>query len=692
MFIRRKLNLVTGFFATILAVFSFYLIILSVGDLNRVFNAQNNESLSLHLFNASIHWAVERGTINTVLGTEAPATQDQSAAILKNRDLGNREFQSAMDLIDSSKIQIHPIEFKEDLEPLRNLYQELNVFRTRIDKEITQEASPDRGPLRGLWFPTINNLIESAGQYRKHKEGEIPDVGKGLSSAMARRHSLWEMAEYTGRIRGFVSGVIASGQALEPAAVVNQGINLGRIESAWFIITTTDDDFIALSQFDRDKEGLKNEFMGKYYPEMKKMVTEGALGLDYSLNSRQWFEKMTDAINLILQAESTLDRFFDSAINELLGRSFFMLGLSLLALLAVTIVVLINLRVIKTSMDSLDQTIKALESVAEGEGDLTRTLPQDSESETGLLGDAFNRFLASLAGLVRQSQLLVIGVKDSSDSFSQSSKLMGDATEKTILRIQGLAATGEELSVNAKSSDEFLGSTSQTFDSVATAAEEMTATVGSIAQDAEKARGVVTKTSEMVNTLKTRMDRLGTEAREIGMFLETISAISSQTNLLALNATIEAARAGASGKGFAVVANEIKELARQTDGAAEEIQGKISGIQASVVDTVEEIGKVSQAIQISRDAVESIAAAIEEQSSVIRDVASSVTLGAANIKELAYQSTANTQASGEIAQSIGSAKVEMDKSGELMSSMNRNSDELSVIAGELQSAFSRFKV
>ena len=692
MFIRRKLNLVTGFFATILAVFSFYLIILSVGDLNRVFNAQNNESLSLHLFNASIHWAVERGTINTVLGTEAPATQDQSAAILKNRDLGNREFQSAMDLIDSSKIQIHPIEFKEDLEPLRNLYQELNVFRTRIDKEITQEASPDRGPLRGLWFPTINNLIESAGQYRKHKEGEIPDVGKGLSSAMALRHSLWEMAEYTGRIRGFVSGVIASGQALEPAAVVNQGINLGRIESAWFIITTTDDDFIALSQFDRDKEGLKNEFMGKYYPEMKKMVTEGALGLDYSLNSRQWFEKMTDAINLILQAESTLDRFFDSAINELLGRSFFMLGLSLLALLAVTIVVLINLRVIKTSMDSLDQTIKALESVAEGEGDLTRTLPQDSESETGLLGDAFNRFLASLAGLVRQSQLLVIGVKDSSDSFSQSSKLMGDATEKTILRIQGLAATGEELSVNAKSSDEFLGSTSQTFDSVATAAEEMTATVGSIAQDAEKARGVVTKTSEMVNTLKTRMDRLGTEAREIGMFLETISAISSQTNLLALNATIEAARAGASGKGFAVVANEIKELARQTDGAAEEIQGKISGIQASVVDTVEEIGKVSQAIQISRDAVESIAAAIEEQSSVIRDVASSVTLGAANIKELAYQSTANTQASGEIAQSIGSAKVEMDKSGELMSSMNRNSDELSVIAGELQSAFSRFKV
>ncbi len=692
MFIRRKLNLVTGFFATILAVFSFYLIILSVGDLNRVFNAQNNESLSLHLFNASIHWAVERGTINTVLGTEAPATQDQSAAILKNRDLGNREFQSAMDLIDSSKIQIHPIEFKEDLEPLRNLYQELNVFRTRIDKEITQEASPDRGPLRGLWFPTINNLIESAGQYRKHKEGEIPDVGKGLSSAMALRHSLWEMAEYTGRIRGFVSGVIASGQALEPAAVVNQGINLGRIESAWFIITTTDDDFIALSQFDRDKEGLKNEFMGKYYPEMKKMVTEGALGLDYSLNSRQWFEKMTDAINLILQAESTLDRFFDSAINELLGRSFFMLGLSLLALLAVTIVVLINLRVIKTSMDSLDQTIKALESVAEGEGDLTRTLPQDSESETGLLGDAFNRFLASLAGLVRQSQQLVIGVKDSSDSFSQSSKLMGDATEKTILRIQGLAATGEELSVNAKSSDEFLGSTSQTFDSVATAAEEMTATVGSIAQDAEKARGVVTKTSEMVNTLKTRMDRLGTEAREIGMFLETISAISSQTNLLALNATIEAARAGASGKGFAVVANEIKELARQTDGAAEEIQGKISGIQASVVDTVEEIGKVSQAIQISRDAVESIAAAIEEQSSVIRDVASSVTLGAANIKELAYQSTANTQASGEIAQSIGSAKVEMDKSGELMSSMNRNSDELSVIAGELQSAFSRFKV
>src|SRR3954451_2927057 len=116
------------------------------------------------------------------------------------------------------------------------------------------------------------------------------------------------------------------------------------------------------------------------------------------------------------------------------------------------------------------------------------------------------------------------------------------------------------------------------------------------------------------------MNQLGAAAMEIGKVTETITEISSQTNLLALNAAIEAARAGSAGKGFAVVANEIKELAQQTATATEDIKGRIGGVQSSAATGIGEIERVSQVIREVSDIVASIAAAIEEQSTVTRDI------------------------------------------------------------------------
>ena len=121
------------------------------------------------------------------------------------------------------------------------------------------------------------------------------------------------------------------------------------------------------------------------------------------------------------------------------------------------------------------------------------------------------------------------------------------------------------------------------------------------------------------------LQQLGSAAQEIGQVTETITNISSQTNLLALNATIEAARAaGAAGKGFAVVANEIKELARQTAGATEDIKAKISGVQSSTGGAISDIGRIVNVIQEVGGLVANIAAAIEEQATVTRDVAGNI--------------------------------------------------------------------
>jgi methyl-accepting chemotaxis protein len=100
-------------------------------------------------------------------------------------------------------------------------------------------------------------------------------------------------------------------------------------------------------------------------------------------------------------------------------------------------------------------------------------------------------------------------------------------------------------------------------------------------QFTEKARSITSEAVTQTESSSGQINALGQSARDIGKIVETITDISEQVNLLALNATIEAARAGEAGKGFAVVANEIKELARQTAGATNEIRQRVEGIQSS---------------------------------------------------------------------------------------------------------------
>ena len=182
----------------------------------------------------------------------------------------------------------------------------------------------------------------------------------------------------------------------------------------------------------------------------------------------------------------------------------------------------------------------------------------------------------------------------------------------------------------------------------------------------------------MTEDTNSTIGRLGSSSQEIGQVINVITSIAEQTNLLALNATIEAARAGEAGKGFAVVANEVKELAKETAKATEDIGRKIETIQSDTGESVTAIERISSIISQINEAQATIASAVEEQAATTNEMSRSV-------------SSAN-QATTEIASNIDGVAASAEECSKGAHGVEAAASDLAKMASELQSLVSKFQV
>jgi len=171
--------------------------------------------------------------------------------------------------------------------------------------------------------------------------------------------------------------------------------------------------------------------------------------------------------------------------------------------------------------------------------------------------------------------------------------------------------------------------------SVATGTAEMAASIKEIARNAMDAAKVAGRAVEVAESTTGRINKLGESSKDIGQVIKVITGIAQQTNLLALNATIEAARAGDAGKGFAVVANEVKELAKETARATEDISRKIEAIQGDTERAVDAIGNISTIVQKISEIQSAIASSVEEQQVTTNDIARSIGDASRGAQEIA---------------------------------------------------------
>jgi methyl-accepting chemotaxis protein len=400
------------------------------------------------------------------------------------------------------------------------------------------------------------------------------------------------------------------------------------------------------------------------------------------------YQLLNKSLHVLLDHEAKLSQerydFSLRSFNSALRIFIMVLGV------ATGLSVLISLLTSKSITSPIRMSVNFAKKMSEG--DLTQRLGIEQKDEIGILAEALNTMAANICSMFRDLSGGVQTLASASTKLSVVSTQTATGVKSMSEKASTVAAAAEETSANTVSVAGSMEEASANLASVASATEEMSARVAEIASSSEKARAISEQATAQTQTISALMQQLGQAAREIGKVIETITDISSQTNLLALNATIEAARAGAAGKGFAVVANEIKELARQTASATEDIKAKIAGVQTSAGGAIADIEKITGVIKGVGSIVSSIAAAIEEQAAVTKDVAGNIAQASAGVKDanerLAQTSTVSKSMASDVA-SVNVAVGDIRQGGE---QVQASSAELSHLAEQLKSLVGQFNV
>ncbi|QAX86580.1 chemotaxis protein [Pseudomonas sp. DTU12.3] len=278
--------------------------------------------------------------------------------------------------------------------------------------------------------------------------------------------------------------------------------------------------------------------------------------------------------------------------------------------IAVAIILALLGMLIRILIQPLHVMTRAMEDIADGEGDLTKRLTIVNNDEFGVLGTAFNRFVERIHGSIRevssatgQVNEVALRVVAASNSSMYNSDQQASRTSSVAAAINQLGAAAQEIARNAAQAS------SQASDARGLAEDGQ--------QVVDRSIKAMNQLSSMLSASSSNIESLNSKTVNIGQILEVITSISQQTNLLALNAAIEAARAGEAGRGFAVVADEVRNLAHRTQESAQQVQTMIEELQ---VGARESVSTMSDSQRHSQDSVEIANLAGERLNSVTQRI------------------------------------------------------------------------
>jgi methyl-accepting chemotaxis protein len=296
--------------------------------------------------------------------------------------------------------------------------------------------------------------------------------------------------------------------------------------------------------------------------------------------------------------------------------------------------------------------------------DLTPRVTGDYRGDLATFKDNINRMAEDLRGSMLAIAQNASSVATAAEQLTSVSQQMAGNAEETATQANVVSAASEQVSKNVGV--------------VATGAEEMQASIREISKSANESARVAKNAVSVAESTNHTIGKLGESSLEIGKVIKVITSIAQQTNLLALNATIEAARAGEAGKGFAVVANEVKELAKETAKATEDIGQKIDAIQGDTKGAVLAIAEIGTIINQVNDISNTIASAVEEQTATTNEIGRNLGEASKGVNEIAK----NISGVATAAQSTTRGAADTQTSAKSLSAM----------AAQMQTLVARFKL
>lgn len=534
---------------------------------------------------------------------------------------------------------------------MNDVEQSLGAYRKAFDEFVSLSQAKDLALEMASWSVSsvANNLdvlqagLADDGAYAL-KESEGKDGGQFIEQAnqvsQVSRLMLQAMNEARVRLDQSRKGDDSAGQ--------------GKIEQADQALTQAEQ--LKTTVKDEGYQTVLNEVVGHIGGFSEKLAEYTGLLAQEKTVYQQLHQRAAQVVERVDQAYVAEDQ---SMQTELKKNSLLIIGSSALALLVGLIAAWVITRLIVAPLRSV---IRVAQQIASG--DLSATVEVTRRDEIGQLMQAMQQMGAGLSSIVS-------GLQAGIEQLASSAQSLSAVTEQTNLEVSSQKEETEQ---------------------VATAMNQMTATVHDVARNAEEAAqaaqtadGKVESGQQVVRQSMARIEQLADSATSVSLSIESLSAeiqnigtvlsviksVAEQTNLLALNAAIEAARAGEQGRGFAVVADEVRALAKRTQQSTEEIERLVSALRSAAQSSVQQIqnsgelvklavsdalqtesalGSIAAAVSLIQQMNQQIAAAAEEQSSVAEEINRSVTSIRASADQSSLAMQGNAASSIELAQ------------------------------------------
>lgn len=643
MSIRAKLAAAMAALSLIIAVHAFQHVLDGIAAFQNAERGQRLTGAAHHFYNATGRYALERGVTNMLLRDPTLGSPEIRQALVEARAQADeslaRGIREAQALIQEPAVQ-------ESVAAIAEMQSDLAGWRAEVDQAL---ASGERAPERliGDWFPAMNGFIATMQPLRGFLESRMSLDDSAMVSGLLAMRSTFEAAEYLGRERGMLAGILADRRAMTEQERIDLWQGRGRINAAWGVASGHG---INLGPKYAAAVDKANRAIFEEMEVLRRETLQQIASGSPSSGAFQWFRESTVAIDsLRVVRAAAADRIVEAnarRTEEAVSTLTVSFGIILILLASGGLFYFFINRHVTRPLEAVFEALERLER--KDFGFELGALPQHRD-EVGRLA----RAVLHLGETIRENEALTAqqeslraeaerrrreGLALMTESVDRESAVVAQAiAEQGVAiarRADRLALMMDHMSEHAKSVAEAAGSALESVDSVAETARKISDDIAAIGGQAGQASEGLRDAVEAGHDARARIASLEEAVGQIGEVAELIGTVARKTNMLALNATIEAARAGAAGKGFAVVATEVKSLAGQTAQATEEVGRLVSAIREAMQGVTASVGEIEGRIGGIDQIAAEIAAAVNEQAGSAQKIAADVAETAAAARDV----------------------------------------------------------